>query len=164
MKINPSRDSQAITPFDVLLIQDSFRVIEQQHSVATDRFFQELFSYDASLKKHFPADRWRREEGLIEILRRIVRHLNAPENIVADLHWLARGHPAYVMSNYHHLYFGAALFSMLEGVLGAKFKVQYAAWFKVFQQVITGMRTNVALAEGQTAVANERSFAHPTAA
>ena len=163
MKFNPTRDTHGITPRDAVLLQESFRAIRQQSGPASDRFFRELFSYDASLKKLFVPDRWRREEVLMDALGRVVDNLNSESGVGPHLIALAREHPAYGLSNYHHLYFGAALFSMLEMVLGARFKVVYGAWFKLFQLLDAEVKTqagSVALAGGR----DEPAFAHATAA
>src|SRR5688500_14675934 len=105
MKLNPTRDSQAITPFDALLIQDSFRTVQQQSGPAAERFFRELFSYDVSLKQRFAPDRWRREEVLMDALRGVVEHVNSPDGVASELVRIARAYPVYGLSNYHHLYF-----------------------------------------------------------
>jgi hemoglobin-like flavoprotein len=164
MKLNPTRDSRAITPFDALHIQDSFRAVKQRSGPATERFFQELFSYDASLKEHFPRDRWRREEVLIEILEQIVGQMNSTGEVAVRLKEIARAHPTYLLNNYHHLYFGAALFSMLEVVLSARFKVVYASWFKLFEQVVREMKAHAAASGVKPAEREEHSFANATAA
>jgi hypothetical protein len=164
MKLNPARDSQAITPFDALLIQDSFRAIQQQSGPAAERFFRELFSYDVTLKQRFAPDRWRREEVLMDTLRGVVEHINSPEGVGAGLVRVAREYPTYGLSSYHHLYFGAALFSMLEVILGTRFKLVYGAWFKLFQLAVAEVKTD-AKRMGANAVGRiEPKYAHPTAA
>jgi hemoglobin-like flavoprotein len=163
MKFNPTQTPQAITPQDVVLLQESFRSIRRQSGPASDRFFRELFSYDASLKQLFVPDRWRREEVLMEALGGMVNNFNAESGVGPHLIALAREHPAYGLSNYHHLYFGAALFSMLEMVLGSRFKVVYGAWFKLFQLLVGEVKAQA----GSVALATERNepaFAHATAA
>lgn len=164
MKLNPTPDSRAITPFDALLIQDSLRAVKQQAGPAAERFFQELFSYDASLKKHFPPDRWRREEVLMDILERIVGQMNSAEGVAIHLEEIAREHPTYVLNNYHHLYFGAALFSMLEVVLTARFKIVYGSWFKLFERVVKEAKVQAAASGLLPVERHEHSFANATAA
>lgn len=164
MKLNPTRDSRAITPFDTLLIQDSFRAVRQQSGPAAERFFQELFSFDASLKKHFPPDRSRREELLMEVLVQIVSQMNSAEGVAIHLKEIAREHPTYVSNNYHHLYFGAALFSMLEVVLNARFNVVYGAWVKLFEQVVKEVKVQAAASGVLPLERHEHSFANATAA
>ena len=163
MKFSPTHDSHAITPNDALLLQDSFRAIQQQSGPAAERFFRELFSYDSSLKQLFASDRWRREEVLMKALGGLVDHLNSPDGVGPHLVELAREHPAYGLSNYHHLYFGAALFSMLEVVLGSRFKLVYGAWFKLFQLAVSEVKAQVATV-AITAAQQQPAFAHPTAA
>jgi hypothetical protein len=165
MKRDSALDPQPITLRDALQIQDSFRIVEQRSGPAADRFFRELFSYDSSLKKDFALDPWRREEGLIEVLRQIVSRVSSGDSVTVDLGWIAREYPAYVLSNYRHLYFGAALVSMLEAVLGAQFKSVYGAWFKLFQHVTTQLRVQAVATEPPVLAERvEHSFAHPTAA
>jgi len=164
MKLNPTRDSQAITPYDAFLIQDSFRAIERQSAPAAERFFQELFSYDGSLKKHFAPDRWRREEVLMSTLKDVVERLNSTTKLSEQLARAANEHPAYGFSNYHHLYFGAALFSMLEAVLGARFKLVYGSWFKLFQSVDAEVKAQASTSHTLPVQREEHAFAHATAA
>ena len=164
MKLNPTRDSQAITPYDAVLIQDSFRALERQSGPAAERFFQELFSYDASLKKLFAPDRWRREEVLMTALRDVVDRLNSTTKLSEQLARAVSEHPAYGLSNYHHLYFGAALFSMLEAVLGARFKLVYGSWFKLFQALDAQVKAQAAMSHALPVDRVEHAFAHATAA
>lgn len=164
MKRDLSPDPTPITLRDAVLIQESFRVLQQRSGPATERFFRELFSYDSSLKKNFAFDPWRREEGLIRLLGGIVNRVGSGGGIAEDLGWIAREHPEFVLSNYHYLYFGAALVAMLEGMLGAQFKTVYRAWFKLFQHVVAELRTHAAAAGAVGPERAENSFAHPTAA
>jgi hypothetical protein len=164
MKRDPALDPQPLTLRDALLIQESFRIVEQRSGPAADRFFHELFSYDSSLRKIFVPDPWRREEGLMGLLRGIVNRAGSGDGVAVDLSWVACEYPEYVLSNYQHLYFGAALISALEGVLGAQFKTVYRSWFKLFQQVVAELRVQAAATGAIRSEHADHSFAHPTAA
>lgn len=164
MKAAQTHVSDVITASDVAHVRDSFRLVEVQSGPAADRFFRELFSYDRSLRDHFAPDRWSRNENLISALRNIVNQIEGLNESTNHLSGLAKKYPAYARSNYYHLYFGAALFSMLEDVLGARFNsVVYGAWFKVFQRVVAVVKAQ-AVGSGVAADRSELSFAHPTAA
>jgi len=166
MKSQPRTPPSSLTPLEVGLVQESFRAVERQSRPAAERFFRELFSYDGSLRAHFARDHWNREEDLMTTLRTVLGQLGRGEELTGNLSAFAARCPAYLQSNYHHLYVGAALFSMLETVLGAGFNsAVYAAWFKVFELMVNELRANaVAKVPAIAAQRTHLVFAHPTAA
>ena len=156
-----SAPSDAITPNEVRLIQGSFLAVQEQSVAAAARFFRELFSYDSSLRAHFAADPWSREEQLMTALRVTVEQLDSPQSLASHLTLLVQRFPAYALNNYYHLYFGASLFSMFEDVLGSRFNAAvYAAWFKVFERAVADVKARAAHVTSQSTP----SFAHATAA
>ena len=166
MKTHPNEESEAITLVDIRLVQESFRRIEQVHGAAAERFFRELFSYDESMRAIFPIDRWSREDELMNVVRGISAGLTRPADFSRAIDSLAKRCAAGVLSNYLHLYVGAAWFSMLEVVLCPKFNRRvHAAWFKIFGRVVAEIRVAVS---SEMPVTSESigpvAFAHASAA
>jgi hemoglobin-like flavoprotein len=169
MKAHPlTEHPELLTPHELIVIRKSLRCVQTMSGPAADRFFRELFSYDPLLRPLFPTDPWRREVALMTTLHQCVERFEGGGNSNDRLNSIVETHAAYVLNNYHYLYFGAALFAMLESVLGHQFtSVVYGAWFKLFQRVVGDAKLHAA---GQVSldvhrvVRGEMSFAHPSAA
>ena len=163
MKPYPLPDADALSSFEVGLIRTSFRAVEHQSSLASQRFFRELFSYDPALRNLFAPDPWTREEHLMNTIADIVEQLDSSEGVSAHLRQLVQKFPAYALNRYYHLYVGAALFAMLEDILGAKFSPPvYGSWFKLFQRAVVEVKSQAR--DNGPANLTARPFAHPTAA
>lgn len=166
MKTHPTEESAAITMDDIRLVQESFRRIEQVHGAAAERFFRELFSYDESMRAIFPIDHWSREEELMNVVRGISAGLTRPADFSRTIDSLVRRCAAGTLSNYLHLFVGAAWFSMLEVVLGPQFnRRMHAAWFKIFERVVAELRVAVSREMPATPESiGPVAFAHASAA
>ncbi|MEO7702494.1 MAG: hypothetical protein ABIZ04_24965 [Opitutus sp.] len=163
MKSYPLPDAVALSSFEVGLIRTSFRAVEHQSGLASQRFYRELFSYDPALRNLFAPDPWTREDQLMNTIGDIVEQLDSTDAVSAHLRQLVQRFPAYALNRYYHLYVGAALFAMLEDILGAKFSSEvYGAWYKLFQRAVVEVKSQ-AQENGPTKL-TARPFAHPTAA
>lgn len=165
MKLNPSYDSQAITPADLAVFQRTLSILKEQSGHATHVLYTRLFEYDSSLKLLCPQDVPARTNALLDTLDEVLDSLRSGGNTARQLQYWARIYPVYARNNYYHLYFGAAMFSMLEEVLGSMFtSAVYAAWYKVYEQTVRQL--NAAVTEPVPAMLESRidTFAHATAA
>ena len=165
MKLNPSLFSSAMTPADLAVVQRTLAVLTEQSGHATHVFYTRLFEYDPALKHRCPRDVHSRTTVLLDTLGEIVESLRSPGETAPQLQYWATMYPEYARNNFYHLYFGAAVFSMLEEVLGNTFAAPvYAAWYKVYELTVRQLKAAVTSSGVSVPATSQHTFAHATAA
>jgi len=163
MKQSTPNATDTLTPFEVGLIRTSFRDLQPRSGPAAQRFFRELFSYDAALRNLFAPSPWTRQENLMSVLSGVIDQIDNSTTLTTHLDEVVRRFPVFAINSYYHLYVGAALFAMLEDTLGPQFNAAvYAAWFKLFQRTVIAVKS--AIVANHHRRETVRPFAHPTAA
>src|SRR3954469_11376309 len=99
MKPSPLTDADAFTAGDVALIQSSFRALQRESRPAAQRFFRELFSYDAGLRNLFAPDPWTRQDHLLGAMRDIVDQLEPTSISSSQLAAWVHRFPAYAVNS-----------------------------------------------------------------
>lgn len=130
-----------LSPADSALLQSSFRKIRRDSDFAADLFFTRLFDFDPSLRNRMRGDMDEQKREFIRWLGVIVHRVDSFELLRDHMREVAACHPDLCGNDDHHYSFGAALFWMLEQVLGNEFTAAtYAVWMTVYGVLSNDMK------------------------
>jgi hemoglobin-like flavoprotein len=110
-----------MTPHQIALVQDSFRLVEPMLDAAAVMFYDRLFELDPSLRRMFHTPREDQARKLAQALTMVVRGIDRPEQLRGAIEALGRRHVGYGVRDDHYATVGAALLSTLEAGLGDAF-------------------------------------------
>ena len=132
-----------MTPDQIKLVQDSFRVVIAMREVAAAMFYERLFEIDPQLRALFPkTDIAKQGAKLMASLGFVVHRLDRPETILPALGALAVRHVTYGVEAHHEAIVGEALVDTLASGLGAAFTPELrAAW-----QAVCGLLSSTMIA------------------
>ncbi len=107
-----------LTPAQVALVQESWKLVVPIADQAAALFYSKLFELDPSLKGLFKSDMKDQGKKLMDMITVAVRGLDDLEGIVPALKSLARRHVGYDVKAEHYDTVGEALLWTLEQGLG----------------------------------------------
>jgi hemoglobin-like flavoprotein len=123
-----------MTPEQVKLVQDSFKLVAPIAPQAADLFYGRLFEIAPTVRPLFPADISAQKTKLMTMIGTAVANLHQVEKIVPAVQDLGRRHVAYGVTADHYKPVGEALIWTLEKGLGDKFTPEVkTAWVTVYQ-------------------------------
>jgi hemoglobin-like flavoprotein len=132
----------AIASSDAALLQSSFRKISRDAENAADLFFTRLFDFSPSLRDALHTDLEDQKRGFMRLLGTIVHRSDSFELVRDRMRELALCRVDLCGNDDHHYAVGAALFWMLEQVLGDDFTAAaYASWMSVYRVLSADMKT-----------------------
>jgi hemoglobin-like flavoprotein len=145
-----------MTPEEVTLIKNSFRLVVPISDQAAALFYARLFELDSSLRGLFHGDMAEQGRKLMQTLGFAVASLDRLESIVPGVRQLGLRHASYNIKEEHYETVGAALLWTLEKGLGPAFTPSTrAAWAKVYWVLAETMKAGArdGLAQQKRAVA-----------
>ena len=122
-----------ISPFEIALVETSFRRLSRHSAETASLFFTRLFHFDPLWRSLLSNDLQIAQRRFFHHLGTIVHRLDYYDMVREYVGNLVAGHSFLAESDDHIRAFGAALFWTLEKVLGDEFTPDvYAAWMTVF--------------------------------
>ena len=122
-----------MTPYQIELVQTSFRKVAAISETAAELFYQRLFEIDPRLRSMFRSDMREQGKKLMDMLRLVVSNLATIERVVPIIGGLARRHEAYGVKDEHYRTVGQALIDTLEKGLGKDFTADVCdAWLEAY--------------------------------
>jgi hemoglobin-like flavoprotein len=109
----------AMTPTQIEIVRDSFRLINGQSHEASRVFFDELFRLSPGLRHLFPSDMTSHRSKFVQMLAIVVRSLDRIATISEQIADLGRRHAGYDVEDEHYIVVGEAFTSMLSRLLGS---------------------------------------------
>ena len=146
-----------MTPEQVTLVRDSFRLVEPIQEQAALLFYRRLFSLDPHVATLFAAtDMDRQRKILMQTLAVVVHGLDRLDQVGPAIQALGRRHAGYGVRPEDYPTVGAALLWTLEQGLGASFTEEVRdAWTAAFG-LLAGTMIDAAAA-GEPATDTERA-------
>lgn len=133
-----------MTPSQVKLVQDSFKLVEPIAPQAADLFYGRLFEIAPHVRPLFPADLSSQKDKLMGMIGTAVNNLHQVETIIPAVQDLGRRHVAYGVTAAHYKPVGEALIWTLEKGLGDKFTPDVKeAWVTTYT-TLEGVMTDAA--------------------
>jgi nitric oxide dioxygenase len=120
----------------VALVEESLEtaVLEMERAIVL--FYGRLFALDPSLCALFPDDLNEHGRLFLEMLRRVVSNLYAPETVIPMVKEIGRVHVRHGVQPRHYQLFGEAFLWMLGELHGAAFTEELAqSWWEVYYLV-----------------------------
>lgn len=137
-----------MTPAQVKLVQDSFKMVEPIAPQAADLFYGRLFEIAPHVRPLFPDDISKQKEKLMSMLSTAVGNLHQVDKIIPAVQDLGRRHVGYGVTADQYKPVGEALIWTLEKGLGAAFTADVKeAWITVYgtlESVMTAAAAEVA--------------------
>ena len=110
----------AMTPTQVEIVENSFKLIATDAHRASQIFYDELFYRAPHLRQLFPEDMARHKGKFVQMLAMIVKGLDKVSSISEEVVNLGRRHMSYDVQPEHYAVVGEALLAMLERFLGPR--------------------------------------------
>lgn len=136
-----------MTPQQVKLVQDSFKLVEPIAAQASDLFYGRLFEIAPHVRSLFPADMSAQKMKLMGMLGTAVNNLHQVEKIIPAVQELGRKHVGYGVTADQYKPVGEALVWTLEKGLGPAFtpevKEAWLATYTTLQSVMTEAASTV---------------------
>ncbi|MGE3916789.1 MAG: globin family protein [Hyphomicrobiaceae bacterium] len=137
-----------MTPDQVKLVQDSFKMVVPIAPQAADLFYGRLFEIAPDVRALFPADLTEQKKKLVTMLATAVNNLHQVESIVPAVQDLGRRHVNYGVKADHYKPVGEALIWTLEQGLADAFTPSVkAAWLETYTTLATVMTAAAAEAK-----------------
>ena len=134
-----------MTPEQVKLVQESFKLVEPIAPQAADIFYDRLFTIAPQVRGLFPNDLSKQKEKLMSMLTTAVSNLHQVEKILPAVQDLGRRHVGYGVTTEHYQPVGEALIFTLEKGLGPAFTPAVKdAWIATYTTLATVMTTAAA--------------------
>lgn len=130
-----------MTPAQVEMVQDSFRLVGRQSDEAARIFYDELFRIAPHLREIFPSEMSAHKTKFVQMLSTIIHglgHITRLSDHVVDL---GRRHMSYDVEDEHYSFVGDALEIMLERIIGPKLTPELLeAWRSAYDMLARVMR------------------------
>lgn len=110
----------AMTPTQVEIVENSFKLIATDAHRASQIFYDELFYRAPYLRQLFPEDMARHKGKFVQMLAMIIKGLDQVSTISEEVVNLGRRHVSYDVQPEHYTVVGEALLAMLERLLGPR--------------------------------------------
>ncbi|MBL8566733.1 MAG: hemin receptor [Hyphomicrobiaceae bacterium] len=137
-----------MTPDQVKLVQDSFKLVEPIAPQAAELFYGRLFEIAPKVRSLFPNDMSQQKMKLMSMIGTAVNNLHQVEKIIPAVQDLGRKHVGYGVTAEQYKPVGEALIWTLEKGLGDAFTPDVkAAWVTTYQtleKVMTDAASEVA--------------------
>jgi hemoglobin-like flavoprotein len=131
-----------ISAHEIALIETSFRKLSRNSAQAAALFYTRLFDFDPLFRALLKNDRSTAHRKFFHHLGTIVHRLDCYDVVRDYVSDLIAGHPCFANTDEHIRTIGAALFWMLEQMLGDDFTPDvYAAWMTVFVTLSNDLKT-----------------------
>ncbi len=132
--------SLGLTGDQLVLIEESFALVEEISEQAADLFYQKLFEIEPSLQSLFPEDLSEQKKKLMAALRVLVNSLRAPEKVLPIVDALGARHKNYGVVDEHYVYVAEALMWTFEQGLGSALTDDVRhAWTELYSIVAARM-------------------------
>ncbi|HEU5078011.1 MAG TPA: globin domain-containing protein [Opitutaceae bacterium] len=143
-----------LNPFQIALVESSFRKIHRHADEAAALFFTRLFEFDPVLRRTADGDMQQQKRFFVKLLGTVVHRLECFDLVRDYIREIATTHPHLSLRDEHHHTVGAAFFWMLEEILGAEFTPEtYGAWMAIFRALSIETKQAVGDLESSTALA-----------
>jgi hemoglobin-like flavoprotein len=141
-----------MTPRQIALVQESFRLVQPTLETAAAAFYDRLFELDPSLRRMFRTSRDEQARKLAQALTVVVKAIDRPDQIRGAVESLGRRHSTYGVQDQHYATVGAALLWTLEAGLGTAFTPGVRdAWTAAYSWLADTMQRAAAMtAEAET--------------
>lgn len=117
----------------ILLVKESFDLVEPIAPQAAALFYSKLFEADPSIAPLFKGDMVAQGHKLMQMIALAVARLDQPEVLVPALQKLGARHAGYGVRDAHYATVGAALIETLRQGLGVAFTPEVEeAWGEVY--------------------------------
>jgi len=116
--VKDDKNSLGLSNDHLLLIEESFVLVDGISEQAADLFYQKLFEIEPSLRSLFPENISEQKKKLMAALRTLVNSLRAPDKILPILDSMGARHKNYGVLDEHYVYVAEALMWTLEQGLG----------------------------------------------
>jgi hemoglobin-like flavoprotein len=134
-----------MSPEDILLVQESFDVLEPSSTAVAERFYHHLFEVAPTVRSRFPDDMHRQYDMLMAVINTVVHGLWYPDALLPVLHQLGRRHVGYATQAIDYNLVGEVLLYTLRQALGTAFTVEVeAAWTNAYTLIATTMQAGAA--------------------
>jgi hemoglobin-like flavoprotein len=131
----------AMTPTQVEIVQDSFRLIGRQSHEASRVFYDELFRLSPEMRDLFPTDMSAHKDKFVQMLGTIVKSLNQIARVSDHVIDLGRRHMSYDIEEEHYPILGQALQTMLDRLMGHDFTPEVReAWHAAYDMLARVMQ------------------------
>jgi hemoglobin-like flavoprotein len=134
-----------MTPYQISLVQKSWRQVLPISDTAADLFYQELFRLDPGLRALFKGDMKEQGRKLMAVMSVVVQGLPRVEALMPQVQDLGRRHARYGVRPQHYDTVAAALLWTLGRGLGDAFTPEVkAAWAETYTVLARTMKTAAA--------------------
>ena len=141
----------AMTPTQVEIVKNSFKIIATDAQKASQIFYDELFYLAPYLRQLFPEDMTRHKSKFVQMLATIIKGLEQVSAISEEVVNLGRRHMSYDVQPEHYAIVGEALVAMLGRFLGPRLTPEIQdAWVAAYDMLARLMQE-----EGATPVTAE---------
>ena len=138
-----------MTPEQIILVNESFDLVQPMAQAAASVFYDRLFYLDPGLRRLFPDDLTEQKLKLMAALGLAVRGLSQPETLIPPVRDLGRRHAGYGVRPQDYQTVGAALLWTLERGLGDAFTpALQEAWTAAYTLLATTMQAGAAPPDG----------------
>ena len=110
-----------MTPKQIVLVQDSWKLVQPIAAQAAGLLYARLFALDPSLKRLFKGDMEEQGRKVMAMISVAVNSLTRLESIVPQVQALGRRHAGYGVEPRHYATVGEALVWTLDQALGEAF-------------------------------------------
>jgi len=145
-----------MTPKQIVLVQDSWKLVQPIAAQAAGLLYARLFALDPSLKRLFKGDMEEQGRKVMAMISVAVNSLARLESIVPQVQALGRRHAGYGAEPAHYIVVGDTLLWTLRTGLGDAFTDEHRnAWAVAFGILAETMiaAANEAAAEGEPVAA-----------
>jgi hemoglobin-like flavoprotein len=131
----------AMTPRQVQIVQNTFRLLAPHAAEATEIFYNELFRIAPDTRELFPGDLTHQKGKFVQMLGTVVRCLDDVSAISEHIADLGRRHASYDVREGDYKVVGQALLSMLHRSLGARCTPEIRdAWAAAYEMIAWVMK------------------------
>jgi len=127
-----------MTPHQIRIVRETFKLIELRAEVTALVFYQRLFALDPSLRPLFRTNIDEQGQKLMQMLGVAVALLEQPFALVPALEALGRRHAGYGVEARHYDTVGTALLETLAECLGSAFNHEVMEAWSALYAIVAG--------------------------
>lgn len=128
------------------LVQQTFALAAPNAALIAERFYEQLFILDPTLRALFPEDMSEQGGKLMTMLAFVVHGLNQPEQLLEPVRRLGERHTHYGVQPHHYATVGEALLKTLAQHFGPAFTAEVEdAWSAAYGLLADTMQAPIAL-------------------